>query len=943
MTPVRISTVLPVLLAAAVLWPAASPAPAQIEERRNPIRMVDPAIDEEGPFAYTSKPNTQLTGIGWNEGFQVTFDGALYTGAGELVVVYGDPPRPMFARQRNFLEGWIPIVQYTWEDGGIRYEWEAFASMLEGEEDAHVGSLAFVRLTASNVTEEPRTASIGTVTRYMADDHRFHHMQPEPFSPDWEYEMQDRRFVRDGKVVYYYTPGLTREGVPGVPYEGPFSGRDKKVTERAEVGLVRFAGELDAGASRMLEFKMPFRPVPLEDEERLAAIRDADYGVYRSRVVRKWREELARGAQLTIPEPKVQATHRASLVYPKQAIWRDRDGDAIQGVNKFQYRGFWLRDAAYILRHYDVFGYHDRARKLLGVYPKYQNEEGLFLSQEGQMDGFGQALYALGQHAAITGDADYAREILPLLPPSVEWLRRARAGDELGVMPPTHTYDNELLIGRYTGHNFWALTGLRQAVRTAALAGDIETAFDFQEEYRDYEETFLGVLHGVTGDDGYIPPGLDVEGGQDWGNLIGVFPGEVLDPFDPRIETTLARMDEKKVAEDLMTYRWGLHHYLTVKKAQNHIFRGEQQAALRHLYGMLVRTGPTNEMFEWEIAPWGERHAGTVNYPPHGWGASMLNLMLRNMLVHEQGGAGGLGPRDIHLLSVISPEWAGPGRELAFENAATEHGPLTMRCRFTEEGASIELENRFRTPPRRIILHVPYFVELEEVSANVEPLESNDRAIVFPPDVASIDLTWSWREDAESFSYEKAVREYREEYARRFEEYIEAGNPPLHVAAPPLLTEEERTGEFDTLYGPQDLGIAVGKPVTASSVEADNPPELVVDGDAADKYNSSWWAGPPPPQWVKIDLEDVHTIDRIRVYPFWDGSRFYQYTVEISEDGEDWTKVGDRSENRSRATPAGDLIRFEPVPARYVRVNMLFNSANESFHLVEVRVFEARE
>lgn len=944
MMSARIAATLILAAAAGGILSAPAGASAQVEERRTPIRMVDPAIDAEGPFAYLAKPNTQLTGIGQREGFQVTFDGALYTGAGELVVGYGDPPRPMFARQRTFLEGWIPVVQYTWEHEGIRYGWEAFSSMLDGEEGEPYGSIAFVRVTAENVTEEPRMAHLGVATRYSADDHRFFHLQPRPFSPDWDYEMPGDRLVRDGAIVYFHTPGLTRQAVPGVAYEGPFNGSSLKVTERAEVGMAGFSEELAPGASRSFDVKFPFRPVPVENAERARAIDAADYGVHRGRVVRFWREQLAQGAQLTIPEEKVQAAHRASLVYPMQATWRNDAGDWLQGVNKFQYRGFWLRDAAYIIHTYDVYGFHEMARRVLAVYPNYQNEEGLFLSQPGQMDGFGQALYALGQHAVMTGDREYAREILPLLGPAVEWLRGTRAEEEWGVMPATHTYDNELLIGRYTGHNFWALAGLRMAVRAAALASDVEQAFAFQREYEDYKNTFLDLLAEVTGEEGYIPPGLDVEGGQDWGNLIGVFPAEVIEPDDPRIAATLRRMDETKIAEGLMTYRWGLHHYLTVKKVQNHVFRGEQEEALRHFYAMLVHMGSTNEMFEWEAAPWGERNTGTVNLPPHGWGSAMFNLMLRNMLVHEQGGSGGLGPRDIHLFSVISPEWARPGKELHFENAATEHGPMTIRASFREDGAAISIGNNFRTPPRQLVLHVPYFVEVQDVEADTDWTLVNGERILLPPETTGVTLTWSWREEAGHLNFDMAVRDYLDEYAARFEQYTAEGKPPLPVQAPRFLTTLERIAEFDTLHGPQDPGIAVGKPVTTSSPpEPDSPPERAVDGDAVNKNTSHWGVGPPAPQWLQIDLEEVRVIDRIRVYPFWDVHRFYQYTVEISEDGEDWVMVGDRSENRARATAAGDLIRFDPTAARYVRVTMLYNSANESMHLVEVRVFAAQE
>jgi len=43
---------------------------------------------------------------------QVTYDGAIYTRNAELVFCYGDPLRPVMARRKTFLDGWIPVVGY---------------------------------------------------------------------------------------------------------------------------------------------------------------------------------------------------------------------------------------------------------------------------------------------------------------------------------------------------------------------------------------------------------------------------------------------------------------------------------------------------------------------------------------------------------------------------------------------------------------------------------------------------------------------------------------------------------------------------------------------------------------------------------------------------------------------------------------------------------------
>ncbi|GAB4317587.1 MAG: hypothetical protein Kow0059_10670 [Candidatus Sumerlaeia bacterium] len=956
-----------VLAVALIILPAAlAPQICHAEDESDqylPVtRMVNPAIDNEGPWCYLAKPSTQLAVVGAPQGAQITFDGAINTGGIELVLLHGEPLRPCFARQKTFLDGWIPVVQYGWREGPIRYDVEAFAAEPEGPQV--LGTVIFVKVVVRNDGAAVAWAPFGVTTRYSGLNHRFEGLKTEPFSPDWAYEMTDDALIRDGKVVLLYPAGGAREAVPDVPYKVPFKGRLYHVSERAEVGLVRYSKELTIAKTQSFVFKIPCNPVPVGNEKALSALRAADYEKLRTQTIEWWKTQLSRGARFTIPEEKVQQAHRASLVFPMQAIREEKDG-WVQCVNKFQYNHFWLRDAAYIIHAYDVLGQHDVARRVLNVYPRYQRPDGNFESQKGQLDGFGQALYALGQHALITGDADYARQIWPYYPKAVAWLRQARAADPLGLMPRTDVRDNEFIVGHYTGHNFWALLGLRTAVRVARLAGHENEAAEFEKDYQAYEAQFLKQLSEVTGSSGPIPPGLDVKGGQDWGNLIGVFPAEVLAPNDQRLAATLEKMHREKFAEGLMTYMGRLHHYLTVKEAQNHIARGEQEQALRDFYAILLHMDSTHAMFEWQAEPWGDRDVGG-NYPPHGWGAAMFNLMLRNMLVREAGGRGGLEPRDLHLFSVVSPEWGRSGATLGVEGAPTEAGPITALMRFSEAGATIEIEYPAARPvhwdfvpkdaevleepaeeqaggkwplARSIVVHIPYWAELSGFRADVEPLEQFKDRLVFPPSVRRVSLTWRKRA-VQPMSFERTVEEFKRDYKQRYASNVTAGGSPVHLDAPPLLSASERRRLFRARYESSQAGIAVGKPVTSSAPsEEGHPPRLAVDGDARDRDASCWWAPPPAPQWLQIDLEEPREINAVHVFPYWDGSRYYQYVVDVSLDGEIWRRVADRSAATDPETPFGHRHEFAPVRARYVRVTMLYNSANPSMHLVEVRVY----
>lgn len=900
--------------------------------------MVDPAIDAGGEFSYLSKPSTTIGVKAGPEGSQVTFDGAIYTGSAELCFFYGTPLRAVMVRRKQLADDWMPVVTYAWRDGLIAYNLEAFGATLDHRPASN--TINFVQVRVQNLGRQAQRAVLASALRYSGGDHRCNRMTAGAFSPDWEYRMDRDSAFRDGKLVVVFPEWGAREAAPGVAYTGPFKGREHQVSERAEVCMVRYEMQLAAGQHWTLEFKMPLAPVSEDDSEQVEAIRGADYETYLGDTMALWQQELAKGIQLHVPEPKVVRTHRASLMYDLIAI--DQQGeDWVQKVNELQYDHFWLRDGAYIIRTHDLLGHHDTAEKCLRYFERFQRDDGLFVSQGGQLDGFGQALFALGQHYVITGDMEYARRVYRFFPPAITWLKRARAEDEYHLMPPTHAHDNENIDGRYTGHNFWALLGVRMAVILASDTGHEADAREFLAEYEDYRQAFMARLVQVAGPDGYIPPGLDVEGGQDWGNLLGVYPSEVLDPYDPRVTSTLDKMHRDKYQEGVMTYYSVLHHYVTTNVTQTHTVRGEQEKALTDLYHLLLHTGTTHEGFELGARPWGERDVGG-NYPPHGWFAAKYNAVLRNMLVQERGGKGGLEARELHLFSVISPAWAVPGEQVSVRRAPTDMGPISASLSFTQEGADFTLSPQFRRQPARIVLHIPYFVELESFSTDAAESRRVGRALELSPDVTKASLRWR-RRQVQPLSYDSVVEQYKREYARRYAEYVASGGKPMPIEAPALLTAEERQQAFDAKWGPEVIGLAYRKPVTVSGgTEAGHAPERVVDGNAYDVGGSSWWAGPPTPRWLQVDLQKVHRLNRVHVFPYWDGGRYYQYTVEVSVDGEDFSQVADMSKNTRPATPKGDVHKFAPIQARYVRVNMLFNSANPSVHLVELRVFEAK-
>jgi hypothetical protein len=96
----------------------------------------------------------------------------------------------------------------------------------------------------------------------------------------------------------------------------------------------------------------------------------------------------------------------------------------------------------------------------------------------------------------------------------------------------------------------------------------------------------------------------------------------------------------------------------------------------------------------------------------------------------------------------------------------------------------------------------------------------------------------------------------------------------------------------------------------------------------------------PGDAWWQVDLEQPVTIGRVVVVGYYGDPRHYGFIVETSLDGTAWEKVADWRENQQPSTVNGYSCRFEPRPARYVRVTQTQNSANTGRHLVEVMVYE---
>jgi hypothetical protein len=186
----------------------------------------------------------------------------------------------------------------------------------------------------------------------------------------------------------------------------------------AAVGRARLA----RGGQRVWHYWMPAYPMApgtggldrLADHDRVAGEARAT-----------WRERLASASPLATPDSLVNAAYRAALV----TLWlcQERAGSEWAPIgNPFQYRDVWIHDGARVVRALAVAGCTDLSRSDAWTLTRFQLPSGVLISQHGQLDGTGEALWALAQAASLPPSREWAARTLPVVRRALEWIEVQR-------------------------------------------------------------------------------------------------------------------------------------------------------------------------------------------------------------------------------------------------------------------------------------------------------------------------------------------------------------------------------------------------------------------------------------------------------------------------------------------------------------------------------------
>ena len=147
------------------------------------------------------------------------------------------------------------------------------------------------------------------------------------------------------------------------------------------------------------------------------------------------------------------------------------------------------------------------------------------------------------------------------------------------------------------------------------------------------------------------------------------------------------------------------------------------------------------------------------------------------------------------------------------------------------------------------------------------------------------------------------------------------------------------------VFGTEPANIAYGKPVRSSgSDQSVSSSAGAVEATANDGDRTTYWdAGKYAEQpWIIVDLQGLYRLDELNVITYWmrTDKRYYHYDLYASTDGENFQKIGSKDWDTPE-TVFGETfdLREQEVYATHIKLVGLYDSANSSFHLNELRVY----
>jgi hypothetical protein len=627
-------------------------------------------------------------------------------------------------------EGSLPIYKVSWEVDNLKVTTTIFSRWFKNLE----GLLNFAFVSLKNKSSSQKNLSLYVV------------IQPTPLSKDKkgirEIEYDGGNIVMiNGKV------GLFLQERADEPFLD--IGKDINIQKFTNIKLLRWRKKIEdikGKASGMIVYHENLGPfeeksfdfiVPSVEKNQVFSqdfLENLKFEENFSFVRNYWKNRIP--IQIDLPDKKFVDCFYASLYY----ILIMMEGNKIY-PGPYNYKSFFLHDAVDIANALDKAGLHSKVQQALNLF-KYK--EG-----DGYLDGLGGSIFALYEHYRLTKDENFLRSVYPEIKRACQLIKTLRAKQlkpELkntpyyGLLSKSVSQDNFSIPAYLYIDDWWAIIGLKAGLESASILKKEKDIGWLRQEYKGLLESTLESIERVMKRDNisYIPAFADYwpekmrtpktlnnrilgDTQMAWAHRPALFPGQSL---GIPIPLELFKNSYKKYwmrAGKFSNYDGGwfveyekIFWGYNVMLAHPLIYLDMRDIALKNINWNIEHQscpGGWAEGVPSRLSKEGFREVveGIIGDVPHGWVAAHYVLLLRDMLLREDG-------KKIILLSAIPQDWLKDGDMIEVKKAPTYFGKISFKLvSYLKKGyVKLLLEDK-NPPPDGFILELPLKAKIKKV------------------------------------------------------------------------------------------------------------------------------------------------------------------------------------------------------------------------------------
>jgi hypothetical protein len=350
------------------------------------------------------------------------------------------------------LDGYLPVVTQRWENEGLKYIEEAFATPLSGPlspgdagRSEETPAILLMRLTAENPTGSERLAHL-----WLSLD------------PGEQLSIAENRLEAVGDARGNYEKPRLRAVVS--------SAGGRWLTTRGE--SVHLSFPVPPGGTSNLVLKLPF--VSDVDGEQEAELERLNYDSQRSRIIEYWKSIVQPTARFTVPEPKFNDLLRSLIAHIHISTIKDPKSGLYMVPAASYFYDVFANEACFQILLLDTLGATKTAEEYLETLLQLQGSRNFPGLHRGPTDAIfhgakvddvydytahnygldhGTVLWTLAEHYLYTRDRAWFDHAWPHMKKAVDWIVEQRRttqktesnGDharDYGLLPASQLEDN---------------------------------------------------------------------------------------------------------------------------------------------------------------------------------------------------------------------------------------------------------------------------------------------------------------------------------------------------------------------------------------------------------------------------------------------------------------------------------------------------------------------